>query len=245
LLAASISHAQLIKEVGGLCYGPTAPQYDAITDYVAYPSMEACVGYDVVPQSTGAFPDDTPFKLEYFGDINLDSNRNCQTDRTYFLAYTSRKPLVFTDRNECAIKRGEWVTDYSKVTVTDPKRLVLEPLIPPKWAWEHGANRWTTKQRQDFLHDYAYMAVLDPNMAKARGDKGYADWRPFDDTCKYIELFDEARRMYSLSLFAGEAKRVKELMERCKRGEEPKKVGFKLLPENSIFNISFEAKKDY
>ncbi|MFF7973480.1 DUF1524 domain-containing protein [Streptomyces sp. NPDC007905] len=114
---------------------------------------------------------------------------------------------VVTD-SACAAKSGSWYSPYDGATWTAASDLDIDHLVPLAEAWDSGASKWTTAQRQAFANDVTrpqLLAVTD-NVNQAKGDQDPATWIPSRSAyvCTYVRAWVQVKYYYDLSVDSAE-----------------------------------------
>ena len=95
---------------------------------------------------------------------------------------------------------GVWVCPYTGKLFTEPGTLDADHIVPLKWAWEHGADKWTAMKRELFANDPLNILVVAASANRSKGAKGPEDWLPanlaFADY--YILKFIQVCNKYNL-----------------------------------------------
>ncbi|MFJ9818185.1 HNH endonuclease family protein [Streptomyces sp. NPDC101151] len=108
----------------------------------------------------------------------------------------------------CTATSGSWYSPYDGATWTAASDLDIDHLVPLAEAWDSGASRWTTAQRQAFANDVTrpqLLAVTD-NVNQAKGDQDPATWIPSRSAyvCTYVRAWVQVKYYYGLSVDSAE-----------------------------------------
>ncbi|GGL67655.1 hypothetical protein GCM10010129_08770 [Streptomyces fumigatiscleroticus] len=114
---------------------------------------------------------------------------------------------VVTD-SSCAATSGSWYSQYDGATWTAASDLDIDHLVPLAEAWDSGASKWTTAQRQAFANDLTrpqLIAVTD-DVNQAKGDQDPATWMPSRTAyrCTYVRAWVQVKYYYGLSVDSAE-----------------------------------------
>lgn len=60
----------------------------------------------------------------------------------------------------CSLSGGRWFSYYDRVSWTDPADIDIDHLVPLAEAWDSGAHRWSSGQRETYANDLADYRTL-------------------------------------------------------------------------------------
>ncbi|MDX6363239.1 HNH endonuclease family protein [Streptomyces sp. NPDC058274] len=125
---------------------------------------------------------------------------------------------VVTD-SACASTSGSWYSVYDGATWTAASDLDIDHLVPLAEAWDSGASKWTTAQRQGFANDLTrpqLIAVTD-NVNQAKGDQDPATWMPSRTAyaCTYVRAWVQVKYYYDLSVDSAEKSKLTSVLSGC------------------------------
>ncbi|MGW5367429.1 HNH endonuclease family protein [Streptomyces sp. NPDC004009] len=125
---------------------------------------------------------------------------------------------VTTD-SSCAATSGSWYSEYDGATWTAASDLDIDHLVPLAEAWDSGAGKWTTAQRQAFANDLTrpqLIAVTD-NVNQAKGDQDPATWMPSRTAyrCTYVRAWVQVKYYYNLSVDSAEKTALTNYLASC------------------------------
>ncbi|GGW39195.1 hypothetical protein GCM10010503_14330 [Streptomyces lucensis JCM 4490] len=125
---------------------------------------------------------------------------------------------VVTD-SSCAATSGSWYSQYDGATWTAASDLDIDHLVPLAEAWDSGASKWTTAQRQAFANDLTrpqLIAVTD-NVNQAKGDQDPATWMPSRTAyrCTYVRAWVQVKYYYNLSVDSAEKSALTNYLAGC------------------------------
>ncbi|MFB7495314.1 HNH endonuclease family protein [Streptomyces sp. NPDC056161] len=125
---------------------------------------------------------------------------------------------VVTD-SSCAATSGSWYSQYDGATWTAASDLDIDHLVPLAEAWDSGASKWTTAQRQAFANDLTrpqLIAVTD-NVNQAKGDQDPATWVPSRTAyrCTYVRAWVQVKYYYNLSVDSAEKSALTNYLSGC------------------------------
>ncbi len=130
-----------------------------------------------------------------------DRDGDCLNTRHELLATMSTGQVTYT-RNRCAVFRGRWVDSYTGKTFYQADDVDIDHLVPLKWAWEHGADKWPSQRRKDFGNDPANLFIVHDQVNQDKGAMGPDEWLPpkVDFRCQYVTRFRRVVLKYGLIL---------------------------------------------
>ncbi|MFF4754041.1 HNH endonuclease family protein [Streptomyces sp. NPDC002514] len=125
---------------------------------------------------------------------------------------------VVTD-SSCAATSGSWYSPYDGATWTAASDLDIDHLVPLAEAWDSGAGKWTTAQRQAFANDLTrpqLIAVTD-NVNQAKSDQDPAEWMPSRTAyrCTYVRAWVQVKYYYNLSVDSAEKSALTNYLSGC------------------------------
>jgi uncharacterized protein DUF1524 len=191
----------------GLFNGPTAS--------AALPTpVSAATARTYLAQLTVATEDRTGYSRDLFPHW-ITISGSCNTRETVLKRDGTN---VVTD-SSCAATSGSWYSPYDGATWTAASDLDIDHLVPLAEAWDSGASRWTTAQRQAFANDLTrpqLIAVTD-NVNQAKGDQDPATWMPSRTTyrCTYVRAWVQVKYYYDLSVDSAEKTALTNYLASC------------------------------
>ncbi|MEU6812197.1 HNH endonuclease family protein [Streptomyces sp. NPDC046831] len=125
---------------------------------------------------------------------------------------------VVTD-SSCAATSGSWYSPYDGATWTAAADLDIDHLVPLAEAWDSGAGKWTTAQRQAFANDLTrpqLIAVTD-DVNQAKGDQDPSTWVPSRTAylCTYVRAWVQVKYYYGLSVDSAEKSALQGYLASC------------------------------
>ncbi|MFF3512857.1 HNH endonuclease family protein [Streptomyces sp. NPDC002573] len=196
----------LIASVG-LLNGPTAS--------AALPTpVSAATARSYLASLTVATENRTGYNRDLFPTW-ITISGTCNT-REYILKRDGSN--VVTD-SSCAATSGSWYSPYDGATWTAASDLDIDHLVPLAEAWDSGAGKWTTAQRQAFANDVTrpqLLAVTD-NVNQAKGDQDPATWMPSRTAyrCTYVRAWVQVKYYYNLSVDSAEKTALQNYLSAC------------------------------
>ncbi|MFI1731770.1 HNH endonuclease family protein [Streptomyces acidicola] len=125
---------------------------------------------------------------------------------------------VVTD-SACAATSGSWYSQYDGATWTAASDVDIDHMVPLAEAWDSGASKWTTAQRQAFANDLTrpqLIAVTD-NVNQSKGDQDPAEWMPSRTAyrCTYVRAWVQVKYYYNLSVDSAEKSALTNYLASC------------------------------
>lgn len=147
----------------------TAALFNSPTASAALPTpVSASTARGYLSQLTVATEDRTGYSRDKFPTwITIEGT--CDT-REWILKRDGTN--VVTDSG-CKATSGSWYSPYDGATWTAASDVDIDHLVPLAEAWDSGAGKWTTAQRQAFANDVTrpqLLAVTD-NVNQSKGDQ--------------------------------------------------------------------------
>lgn len=121
---------------------------------------------------------------------------------------------------ECPVERGEWISLYDGVVVTEPSLLDIDHMVPLKEAWESSASSWTAQDREAYANDLdepdALIAVT-ASTNRSKSDRDPAHWQPPDSStwCVYATSWIRVKVKWSLNADEAEVAALRDMLATC------------------------------
>lgn len=138
---------------------------------------------------------------------------------TRFAVLESESIVPVTKSGKCKITAGKWLSVYDGKTITNPKEMDIDHMVPLKEAWLSGAYAWTPAQREAYANDLTYSEALvavtaASNRAKSAGDPNV--WMPIqDEACSYIANWVGVKAKYKLTVDTAEKAKIGSILKGC------------------------------
>ena len=156
--------AETVKKTSsGICHPPESSWYERTEHYTAYDSVEACL------EAGGRLPKGLTLaslsgrqtrsggRKEYtrsaFGHDWDDADGDCQDSRAEALIATSTTTVRFADGDRCRVTTGRWISPFTGNVIQNSSDIDIDHVVPLKWAWERGADEWSSVKRENFAND--------------------------------------------------------------------------------------------
>ncbi|WP_422473669.1 HNH endonuclease family protein [Endozoicomonas sp. ALB032] len=228
-LLSEIAVASVVKlSRGGICHGEASPHYDRTKNFQPFLSMDECLAaggqlpkgqsHFNQKQKTSNYQPSREYRREYF-DHWSDDDRDCINTRHELLLEQSTS-TIDTGKNKCTVERGRWNDPYTGKIFYNARDLDVDHVIPLYWAWQHGADQWSTERRKQFANDEVNLLAVQGSVNREKGAKGPLEWLPPDNRyhCQYLSRWKRIILKYGLKLSAAEQQRIQWLhSEKCQK----------------------------
>jgi hypothetical protein len=208
LILSSLAEAELVKKSdSSLCHPPSSPWYERTNNYTAFKSVEGCIQTGGrLPQGvsihTGSEQASSQRDQEYtrsaFGHGWDDSNGDCQDSRAEALIAQSSTKVRFADERRCRVVTGRWISPFTGRVIQNASDIDIDHVVPLKWAWDHGADTWSSDKREKFANDPVNLWSVELSLNRQKGAKGPEDWLPPAGQCGYVARFVRITKQYGL-----------------------------------------------
>lgn len=145
------------------------------------------------PTSTSQFD-----RERYFGHGWADEDKDCQDTRHELLIETSTAPVRFKDDDECVVVFGRWISMYTGNVIFDAPKMDIDHIVPLKWAWNHGADKWSQEKRVKFANDPINIVPVELSLNRSKGAKGLDEWLPPANQEQYKARFSRVMKKYGI-----------------------------------------------
>lgn len=101
----------------------------------------------------------------------------------------------------CKVLSGNLYDTYAGAVVPyvrGESKVDVDHIVPLKWAWEHGANTWSSAQRVKFANDTENLVAVSSHDNRAKGSKDPNEWLPSAGKCQYVQRFLKVADSYGL-----------------------------------------------
>ncbi|MFJ2846710.1 HNH endonuclease family protein [Streptomyces griseofuscus] len=193
----------------------TAALFNSPTASAALPTpINGSTARSYLSQLTVAAEDRTGYSRDKFPTwITIEGN--CNT-REYII---KRDGTNVVTNSACTATSGSWYSPYDGATWTSASDVDIDHLVPLAEAWDSGASKWTTAQRQAFANDVTRpqpLAVTD-NVNQSKGDQDPATWIPSRTAydCTYVRAWVQVKYYYNLSVDPAEKTALQNDLSGC------------------------------
>ena len=128
-------------------------------------------------------------------------------------------------KDGCTVLSGEMVNDPYTGKTYDWKRgrntsmaVQIDHIIPLKYAYMHGADKWSQETREQYANDPDVLVAADGPANAAKGAKGPSQWEPENQayTCEYANKWLKIADKYNLSVDKADAEWLSNTVASCK-----------------------------
>ncbi len=230
---ANIADEVVKKSNSGICHDQNSPYYSRTKHFQPYNDLQSCLdsggrltkgysGYqqgNVSSSASGERQQSTRYDRSQFGGWS-DEDHDCLNTRHELLMKLSTGTIQ-TGSNVCTVSRGRWNDPYTGKIFYEAQKMDIDHLVPLKWAWEHGADRWSLDKRKAFANDEANLFAVEASVNRQKGAMGPLLWLPPNKEfhCQYILRFTRIVKKYGLILSEQESPQINVLRDvKCRQG---------------------------
>ena len=204
--------ADLVKKSrSGICHDSSSSSYNKTKNFTSYDTLNECL------ESGGRLPksykvpaskkpvqshDSSPgYDRDKFGKGWDDTDGDCLNTRHELLLAQSTS-TIDRGKNRCTIDRGRWLDPYTGKTFYSARDVDIDHLVPLKWAWDHGADKWSDQKREQIANDEMNLFAVQASVNRQKGAKGPLEWMPPAQSfhCQYVSRFLRVVTKYGLEL---------------------------------------------
>lgn len=93
-----------------------------------------------------------------------------------------------------------WICPYTAKIIIDPSNVDADHVVPLKWAWKNGADKWDVVKRTKFANDQLNIFIVEAGANRSKGAEGPETWLPSNTrfATMYIERFIQVCKKYDL-----------------------------------------------
>ncbi|MEV0604665.1 HNH endonuclease family protein [Streptomyces sp. NPDC050315] len=148
----------------------------------------------------------------------IDEDHDGCSTRNEVLIAESRVPAE--SGPGCKILSGEWFSYYDQQTLTNPRGLDIDHMVPLAEAWDSGASQWTAARRQAYANDLGAersLVAVTARTNRSKADQDPAQWLPpsVDARCTYAADWVETKLRWELAADRDEARVLREMAGGC------------------------------
>lgn len=201
------AHASIKQSSSGICHPQESPHYERTKNFKPFTTLESCLkAGGRLPKGmsagkTAAQPQkEDNYNRAQFGHGWADTDGDCQNSRHEALISQSTGQVRYKDGRQCQVSAGRWISPFTGAVIHDPSKMDIDHVVPLKWAWMHGANRWEKSKREQFANDPANLLSVEARLNRQKGAKGLDQWLPPANQCQYALRFMRVSKTYKLEL---------------------------------------------
>jgi 5-methylcytosine-specific restriction endonuclease McrA len=131
----------------------------------------------------------------------------------------TRDEMILQDR----VAPEVWVCPYTGDVFADPAKMDIDHIVPLKYAWDHGADKWNIGKRTAFANDPFNLLAVSYDVNRSKGSKGPKEWLPpnMRFVPAYIEWFSCICDKYGLTYDHESFEVIKAQYEQVRKGGPP------------------------
>ncbi|KXS55322.1 MAG: hypothetical protein AWU57_308 [Marinobacter sp. T13-3] len=215
------------QSASGICHPPESSWYDRTQTFTAFDSIEGCLDAggrlpsgmtlrDLKAQRNPS-SDYRPYDRDAFRHW-IDEDGDCQDTRAEILiAKSTIRPTFANMQERCRVISGRWVSPFTGQALLNSDDVQIDHVVALKFAWEHGAWRWSGEKRDRFANDPVNLMVVEGSLNGSKGGQGPHQWLPPSGQCGYVARFARIIKLYELSLRPAEARWIDQALTQCGR----------------------------
>ena len=220
--------AEVVKmSKSGICHDSTSSYFGRTKNFTPYVTVQECLdaggrlpkGSQInPPKNNHPTASSSKYDRKKFSHWS-DDDGDCINTRHELLMKLSTSTIE-TGKNKCTAERGRWLDPYTGKTFYKASDLDVDHMVPLYWAWQHGADSWTDKQRKTFANDESNLFAVQASVNREKGAKGPLEWLPPDSSyhCQYVTRFKRIVLKYKLSLSNQEQSGMDTLLsQKCRK----------------------------
>lgn len=163
--------------------------------------------------------DSYTYERELFRHWSDFDGDGCDT-RAEVLMLESTKRVKYTSSSGCTVSTGSWFSVYDNQIVSIAGSLDIDHFVPLKEAWESGASKWTSSQREAFANDLNFgpsLIAVTASTNRSKSDRDPASWLPPSSGfhCKYAKDWIRVKYRWHLSVDASEKSALVSELSSC------------------------------
>ncbi|MGW0538147.1 HNH endonuclease family protein [Streptomyces sp. NPDC003032] len=153
-------------------------------------------------------------RFQHWTDEDRDG---CDTREEVLIAESRTAPTIGPG---CKVTAGEWFSYYDGQTLTQPRGLDIDHMVPLAEAWDSGASTWSTLRRKAYANDLGderSLVAVTARSNRSKSDQDPAEWQPplADARCTYTAHWVATKLRWGLSVDKAERKALQGLAAGC------------------------------
>lgn len=203
LMAAPAANAEVVKKSrSDICHDQRSRFYERTKNFEAFSTIEACLeSGGRLPKGLSKSPSKTTsgYARSKFGHGWDDADRDCQNTRAELLIDRSVSTLQYANEG-CRVTHGKWTSPFTGKTYHDASELEIDHVVALKFAWDHGADKWSRQKRERFANDPANLLAVEAGLNSSKAERGIGEWLPPANQCAYILQTLRIQKKYGVEI---------------------------------------------
>ncbi|WP_435846127.1 HNH endonuclease family protein [Streptomyces huasconensis] len=146
-----------------------------------------------------------------------EDHDGCNTREEVLIAESRTAPTIEAG---CKITAGQWFSYYDGETLTQPRGLDIDHMVPLAEAWDSGASTWSAGRRKAYANDLGderSLVAVTARSNRSKSDQDPAEWQPplADARCTYTTHWVATKLRWGLAVDTAERKALRELAAGC------------------------------
>lgn len=120
--------------------------------------------------------------------------------------------------SRCVVAGGELIDPYTgQRRQVEADDVGIDYVVPLRAAWEGGAARWGTSQRELLANDRGNLLAVAKATARAKGDRGADQWQPSSEAgrCLYARIVVTVHDRYALTTTRDQRDALERILNDC------------------------------
>ncbi|MFK4071947.1 HNH endonuclease family protein [Streptomyces sp. NPDC029674] len=189
------------------------------------PASAADAGPDALPmtlkQAVAALPTAAESREGYqrtrFKHWTDEDRDSCNTREEVLIAESRTAPTIGPG---CKVTGGRWHSYYDGETLTQPRGLDIDHMVPLAEAWDSGASTWSAERRKAYANDLGderSLVAVTARSNRSKSDQDPAEWQPplADARCTYTTDWVATKLRWGLAVDKAERQALRKLAAGC------------------------------
>lgn len=160
--------------------------------------------------------DSDAYDRDLFNHWTTKNSTGCDTRYAVLVEESLSKAVT----SGCKVVSGEWKSAYDGKTITDPKTIDIDHMIPLKEAWESGASKWDSQARESYANDLSSpesLVAVTAASNRSKSDRDPAGYLPTDasNLCSYVTKWISVKTRWNFTIDAQEKSEMKTVLDKC------------------------------
>lgn len=109
-----------------------------------------------------------------------------------------------------------WICEYSLDTIKESRKLDIDHIVPLKYAYEHGGDKFSDDLKRRFATDDSNLVAVNEHENRSKGDDGVLQYMPPNNQCFYLHHWYYITHKYPLQIPANEEGYIERGLKACK-----------------------------